>query len=107
MPVYSLLMISILFEVAGTSLMPSTQGLTRPLPSIALVLCYGVSFLLMTKVTQVLPTGLVYALWSSLGIVLTTLVGVVFLGQRLDPPTLLGLALILSGVVTLRLKETP
>ena len=101
MPVYSLLMISILFEVAGTSLMPSTQGLTRPLPSIALVLCYGVSFLLMTKVTQVLPTGLVYALWSSLGI------GVVFLGQRLDPPTLLGLALILSGVVTLRLKETP
>lgn len=107
MPVYSLLMISILFEVMGTSLMPSTAGLTRPLPSIALVLCYGISFVLMTKVTQVLPTGLVYALWSSLGIVLTTLVGVVFMGQRLDGPTLLGLALILSGVVTLRLKELP
>ncbi|MEQ9568356.1 MAG: SMR family transporter [Pseudomonadales bacterium] len=48
---------------------------------------------------RVLPTGIVYAIWSGAGIVLITMVAWLVFDQKLDLPALIGLGLILSGVV--------
>ena len=48
------------------------------------------------------PVGVVYALWSGLGVVGISLIGWLFLGQTLDRPALIGLGLIVSGVVVLQ-----
>ena len=48
-----------------------------------------------------MPVGIAYAIWSGLGIVLITLVALVWFGQKLDTPAIAGLALIIAGVVTI------
>ncbi|MBS4005715.1 MAG: QacE family quaternary ammonium compound efflux SMR transporter, partial [Afipia sp.] len=50
-----------------------------------------------------MPVGIAYAIWSGLGIVLITLVGLVWFGQKLDMPAVIGLALIIAGVGTINL----
>jgi small multidrug resistance pump len=50
-----------------------------------------------------MPVGIAYAIWSGLGVILITLVGLVWFGQRLDLPAIIGLTLIVAGVVTINL----
>jgi small multidrug resistance pump len=63
---------------------------------------YGASFYFLSLVLQSIPIGVAYALWAGLGIVLITLVGAVVFGQKMDLAAILGIALIVSGVVVLR-----
>jgi small multidrug resistance pump len=48
-----------------------------------------------------MPTGIVYAVWSGLGIVLITAVAWLWAKQSLDPPALVGMALITAGVIVM------
>jgi small multidrug resistance pump len=64
---------------------------------------YGASFYFLSLVLQTIPIGVAYALWAGLGIVLITIVGAVVFGQKMDLAAILGIALIISGVVVLRL----
>lgn len=50
-----------------------------------------------------MPTGVIYAIWSGMGIVLISLVAWIFFKQRLDLPAIIGMALILIGVVVIQL----
>ena len=50
-----------------------------------------------------MPVGVAYAIWSGLGVVLITLVGLIWFGQKLDIPAIAGLALIVAGVATINL----
>jgi small multidrug resistance pump len=61
----------------------------------------------MSHALRVLPTGVVYGLWSGLGLVLIAAVAWLGYGQRLEAPTLVGLALILSGVMVVHLGAGP
>ena len=54
-------------------------------------------------VMRTLPTGVVYAVWSGLGIVLIAAVGWVMFGQKLDAPALIGMGLIVAGVAVIQL----
>ena len=63
---------------------------------------YGASFYFLSLVLQTIPIGVAYALWAGLGIVLITIVGAVVFGQKMDLAAILGIALIISGVVVLR-----
>lgn len=98
---YALLALAIAFEVAGTSLLKSTAGFTRPLPTLAVAISYGAAIWLLALTVKVLPVGIVYAFWSGMGIVLIATIGWAFLGQRLDAWAILGLGLILAGVVVI------
>ncbi len=71
------------------------------LPSLVTVAGYGIAFYLLSLTLRTIPVGIVYALWSGLGIVLIALVGAVWFRQDLDWPALLGLALILAGVIVI------
>lgn len=100
---YAILGIAIALEVVGTSLLVATDRFTRPLPTLAMALCYGAAFYCLSITVKVLPVGIVYAIWSGMGIVLIAAVSVLFLRQSLDLWAILGLGLIVAGVAVINL----
>lgn len=97
------LALAIVAEVIGTSALKATEGFTRPGPSLVVVIGYGIAFYLLSLVLRTLPVGVAYAIWAGMGIVLVTLVALLVYGQRPDPPAVLGIALIVTGVVVIQL----
>jgi len=100
---YLLLGIAIIAEVIATSALRAAEGFTRLLPSIMVVIGYAVAFLCLSLTLKSIPVGIVYAIWSGLGIVLISVVAYFLYGQSLDMPAIIGMALILVGVVVLNL----
>lgn len=98
---YVLLGLAVLAEVVATTALKASDGFTKLVPSLVVVVGYGVAFWLMSLVLRELPTGVVYAIWSGVGIALITLVAWVWHGQALDAPAVVGLGLIIAGVVVL------
>lgn len=96
------LTLAIVAEVMATSALKASMGFTRPLPSLLVVIGYGVAFYLLSLVLRTLPVGIAYAIWAGLGIVLVTLVGMVAFSEKPDLPAVIGISLIVAGVVTLQ-----
>lgn len=90
---------AILSEVTATSSLKASAGFTKVIPSVIVVVGYGLSFYFLSLVLKAIPIGIAYAVWAGLGIVLLALVGWIFFGQTLDTPALIGIALILAGVI--------
>ena len=107
--VYLVLAVAILAETVGTSALQASQQFTRLWPSVLVVLAYGVSFYLLSMTLKVLPVGIVYAMWSGLGIVFIALIGYLVFRQALDWPAVMGMAMILGGILVIHLfsKATP
>jgi small multidrug resistance pump len=103
LPPYALLAIAIVAEVIATSALRASDGFTRWPPAIVVVLGYGVSFYMLSLTLKSIPVGIVYAIWSGVGIVLITLVALVMYRQVPDLPAVAGLGLIVAGVVVLNL----
>lgn len=100
---YLILLLAIVFETVATSSLKQSEQFTKLLPSVLTVLCYGISFYCLSIVLRSIPVGIAYAIWSGIGIVLISIVGFVFFGQRLDLPAIIGLTLIVAGVVIINL----
>jgi small multidrug resistance pump len=103
---YFYLALAIAAEVAGTSLLKATEEFTKIVPTAFLVFFYVISFWLMTLALRDLPLGVVYAVWSGLGIVLVAIIGAVIYKEIPDLASLIGMALIISGVVVMHLFST-
>jgi small multidrug resistance pump len=100
---YIWLFFAILTETLGTTALQASQQFTRLWPSVAVVIFYGASFYFMSFALRAMPVGIVYAIWSGLGIVLIALIGYVLFGQRLDLPAVAGLTLIIAGILVIHL----
>lgn len=100
---YLYLAIAILAEVVATSALKATGGFTRPLPSLLVVVGYGVAFYFLSLVLRTLPIGVAYAIWSGVGVALIALFGWLFYRQALDLGAIVGIALIVAGVVVIQL----
>jgi len=94
---------AIVSETLATSMLKESEQFTRLWPSVLTVVGYGLSFYMLSLVLKTMPVGIVYAIWSALGIVLVTLMGTIFFHQKPDLPAILGMALIVAGVVILNL----
>jgi small multidrug resistance pump len=103
MPNFLLLAVAITGEVIATTALKYSQGFTQWRPTIIVVLGYGVAFYCLSLTLKTMPVGVVYAIWSGLGIVLISVIGWVWLGQKLDFPAIAGMALILAGVLVVNL----
>lgn len=101
MNAYVLLGGAIALEVAATTAMKSSNGFTKLLPSILCVLGYCISFYLLAQTLKTIPTGVAYAIWSGVGIVLISTIAWLFHGQKLDAGAMLGMALIVAGVIVI------
>lgn len=102
-PPYGLLAIAIVAEVIATSALRASEGFTRIVPALVVLLGYGISFYCLSLTLKSLPVGIVYAIWSGVGIVLITLVAIVMYRQIPDLAAVAGLSLIVAGVVVLNL----
>ncbi|ACC70841.1 multidrug efflux SMR transporter [Paraburkholderia phymatum] len=102
-PPYVLLAIAIVAEVIATSALRASDGFTRLVPAAVVLLGYGISFYCLSLTLKSLPVGIVYAIWSGVGIVLITLVAIVMYRQVPDLAAVAGLGLIVAGVVVLNL----
>lgn len=100
---YLYLLIAIIAEVAATSALKASDGFSRLTPSVVTVVGYSIAFYFLSLVLRSLPVGVVYAVWSGVGVVLITLVGWLLFGQKLDVPAFLGIAMIVGGVIILHL----
>ncbi|PJG85530.1 DMT family transporter [Conservatibacter flavescens] len=103
MMTWILLTISIVIEVIATSLLNASAGFTRPWHTAGALSLYALSFYFASKVMTMLPVGIVYAIWSGMGIVLISAVGVIWFKQKLDVAAIIGIALIISGVAVINL----
>lgn len=92
---------AILTEAIATIALAASQSLTKLVPSIISVVCFVAAFWLLSFPLRTMPTGIVYAIWSGLGIVLITAVAWVWAKQALDVPALIGMALITAGVIVI------
>ena len=94
---------AVLSEVIATSSLKFSEGFTKPVPSIIVVLGYGTSFYLLSLSLKVMPIGTAYALWSGIGIVLTVIAGIVIWRETMDWARGLGILLIMLGIIIINL----
>ncbi|MBB3259619.1 small multidrug resistance pump [Paraburkholderia bannensis] len=98
-----ILAIAIVAEVIATSALRASNGFSRLVPSAIVIVGYGISFYCLSLTLKTLPVGIVYAVWSGVGIVLITLVAMALYKQVPDLPAMFGLGLIVAGVLVLNL----
>jgi small multidrug resistance pump len=98
---WMMLGLAIVAEVIGTTALKASENFTRLMPSLIVVVGYGVAFYCLSLVLRSIPVGVAYAIWSGLGIVLITLVAYLVYGQHIDLAGLIGMGLIIAGVVVL------
>jgi len=80
-----------------------TDGFSRPMPTILTVLSMVVSLALLGLAVRQLPVGTAYAVWTGIGAIGVTLVGILFLGESASPARLALIALIFVGIGGLKL----
>lgn len=97
------LAVAIVSEVIGTSALKQSEGFRRLYPSIIVSVAYASAFYFLSLTLESIPTGIAYAIWSGIGVVLITLIGMLFFDQHIDLPGWIGIALITAGVVVLNL----
>ena len=97
------LFIAIVGEVAATSALKAAEGFTRLLPSIVVIVGYGIAFYFLSLVLKTIPVGIAYAVWSGLGIAIITVIGAILFKQIPDLPAIVGMSLIIAGVAIINL----
>lgn len=103
---YLLLILAIISELLGTSLLKFTNGFTKLFPTITTLLAYGIAFYCLSIVVKNLPVNIVYAIWSGVGIVLVTLISVFVFHNTINFPTVIGTTLIVIGVILVNIFGT-
>ena len=98
------LFLAIIGEVIGTSALKASDGFTKIVPSIIVVAGYAVAFFFLSlTLKDNINIGVVYAIWSGVGVSLISVIGYSYYKQSLDIPALLGIALIIIGVMIINL----
>lgn len=97
------LALAIATEVAATVALKFADGFTRVVPSVVVVVGYGLSFLFLALTLRGLSIGVTYAIWAGAGTAAIALIGVAMLGEPLTALKAGSVALIVAGVVGLNL----
>ena len=100
---YLFLLVAVFAETIGTSSIQSSQQFTRLWPSVLAFASFAVAFYFLSLTLKVLPVGIMYAMWSGLGIIFIAAIGWIYFGQKLDLAAVFGMALILAGIVVINL----
>ena len=95
--------LAIFSEVIATASLKSTEGFTRLVPSIVVLVGYAAAFYFLSLTLDTIPIGVAYAVWSGVGVATITLVSLVVYDQKIDAAGLIGIGLIVAGVIVLRL----
>ena len=100
---YLYLMIAVLFEILATSALKAAAGHPNLGSVLGVTFGYALSFYFLALVLRVIPLGIAYAIWSGVGIVSLTVIGVVYYKESLDSAAVVGLGLIVAGILVVNL----
>jgi small multidrug resistance pump len=101
---YLLLALAIAAEVTGTVSLKLSDGFSKLGPSLVVVAGYAVAFAALSLVLKMgVPVGVAYAIWAAAGVAAVALIGVLFLGERINLTMIGGLLLVVGGVVLIEL----
>jgi quaternary ammonium compound-resistance protein SugE len=98
-----ILVVAGLFEIGWAIGLKYTEGFTRPWPVIGTVLAMIISLGLLGIAMKSLPVGTAYSVWVGVGAVGTVILGIVLLGEPANAARLISVALILAGIIGLKL----
>jgi len=101
---WSVLFIAGLLEVVWAIGLKYTHGFSRLWPSVLTLVAMAASFALLSWAMKTLPVGTAYAVWTGIGAVGAATVGILVLGESASPARLLSLALIVAGIIGLKLS---
>ena len=99
-----LLSVAIAAEIAGTLALRASDGFTRLVPAAVVVVGYAISFTLLAQVLKTMSVGVVYAIWSAVGIAAIAILGRVLFDDPLPPLAVAGIAVIIVGVGLVQLS---
>ena len=100
-----MLAVTILFEVAGSTMMKLANGFTVFWPSVAVFVCYGLSIAGLTVVLKYIDLSIAYAIWSGAGVALIALIGIIYFKEPLTAARVISLGFIIVGVIGLQLAS--
>ncbi|MBW4437917.1 MAG: multidrug efflux SMR transporter [Pleurocapsa minor GSE-CHR-MK-17-07R] len=103
MPPFVFLAIAIIFEIIATSFLRASEGFTKLVPSIIVVLGYVGAFYCLSQALKGVPIGVAYAIWSGIGTAAISVIGAVVFKDSFNIWTVVGILLIVSGVFVLNL----
>jgi len=101
-----ILIVAGLFEVVWAIGLKYSHGFTRLWPSIGTLVAMLISFALLSTAMKTLPIGTAYAVWVGIGAVGAGIVGIALLGEPAQAGRIISLALIVIGVVGLKLTSS-
>lgn len=94
-----------LLEIVWASAMKYSQGFTRPAPTAVMIVAMIASFWLLATAMRSLPLGTAYMIWTGIGAIGSFVVGVVFLAEPVTAMRMAAAAMIVAGMVTMRLAS--
>ena len=94
---------AVLSEVTATTALKFSEGFTKLVPSLVVVVGYGLSFYLLSLSLKTIPLGTAYALWSGIGIVLTVIAGMLIWRESMDWARGIGIFLIMLGLIVINM----
>lgn len=100
-----LLILAICLEVSGTTSMKLSHGFTRRGPTIMMFVFYALGFIPLNLSLRRIDISVAYAIWSGLGTVIITIIGVFYFKEPATLIKVLSIALIVIGVVGLNLAR--
>ena len=104
MGTYALLLVAIAIEVVATTALKASDGMSKLIPSVIVIIGYVVSFYMVAVILKRMDLGVVYATWSALGTAAIAIIGVVIYDDSLTIWRVAGLFLIIIGVMMLNLS---
>jgi small multidrug resistance pump len=101
---FVLLGFAIVSEISATVSLKLSEGFTKPVPSIVVVIGYLAAFAFLSQaLKRGMPVGVAYGVWSAIGVAVVATIGVLFLGESLSLVQIGGIALVILGVLALEL----
>ncbi|GAB3737585.1 DMT family transporter [Nocardiopsis nanhaiensis] len=98
------LILAIALEVFATTSLKFSEGFTKLLPSIFVVVGYASAFFMLSQaLTRGMPLGVAYGVWAAAGVALVAVIGSVFLGETLTWVQVGGIAMVIAGVMALEM----
>lgn len=92
-------------EVAWSQSIRPTDGFTRPLPTLLCVVLAALAIYPLTRATQGIPVGTAYVVFTGIGALGAVSIGIMLAGDPAGPTRLAAIALIVAGVLMLRVSE--
>jgi len=99
------LALAILFEVLGTTSMKLSEGFSKIVPSVAMLLFYILSLAALTMALKKIEMSVAYAIWAGVGTALITIIGLFLFKEELTLFKIVSILFIIAGVVGLHLSS--